>query len=62
MSSSEGSAFTVGFLIGLIVMGCLGNWVGSFNKADLRAAREQCEKALPRDQHCVYQFVPEKKP
>lgn len=60
MSNSEGSAFVVGLFIGLIVMGCLGNWVGSFNKADLNSAREQCEKTLPRDQHCVYQFIPEK--
>lgn len=55
-------AFVCGGIFGLIMMGCLNHWVGPLNTAELQSAREQCEKTLPRDQHCVYQFVPEKKP
>ncbi|AHI60091.1 hypothetical protein Ea92_33A [Erwinia phage Ea9-2] len=56
------AAFVIGGIFGIILMGCLSHWVGPFNTAELQAAREQCEKTLPRDQHCVYYFTPEKKP
>lgn len=50
-----------GVLTGAVIMGCLMTWVGPFARADLEAARDACEKSLPRDQHCVYQYVPEVK-
>lgn len=50
----------VGAVIGAMIMGCLTTWVGPFARADLEAARNACEKSLPRDQYCVVQYVPEK--
>ena len=50
----------VGGFIGAILMGCLTTWVGPFARADLEAARDICEKSLPRDQHCIIHYIPEK--
>lgn len=49
------------FLFGSFVTICAFMWAGPLNMSDLKTALHQCEKSLPRDQHCVYQFIPEKK-
>lgn len=58
--SSWQMPFIIGFAIGLVFMVCLATWVGPFNRSDLMKAQTECEKSLPRDQKCIYEFVPNK--
>jgi hypothetical protein len=50
----------VGMLIGWWLTVVTMNCYPPMTNAMLVEARGQCEKSLPRDQHCVYQFIPEK--
>lgn len=53
-------ALIVGFVLGLFVMGMAKTYFGDYATSKLIAAREQCEKSLPRDQICVINYIPEK--
>lgn len=50
-----------GVSVGIAGTGAISCWVGPLNKYDLDVALKECEKSLPRDQNCVYEFIPEKK-
>lgn len=59
-NSTGGFIFIVGLVVGLFVMGLCKTYFGDYATSKLIAAREQCEKSLPRDQICVINYIPEK--
>lgn len=51
--------FTIGWLLGFFVCGFLFSLPFTDNyKA--QKAKQECEKTLPRNQHCVISAIPEK--
>jgi len=54
-------AMLISFIIGAVLMGLfLGN-VGVFAIFKAEKLRDACELNIPRNQHCIMQFVPESK-
>lgn len=48
----------VGFIFGLCVMGLLTRYIGTNPQIETINKREACELNIPRNQHCVMQFIP----
>ena len=60
MKESEFTFLMVGFVLGNIVLSLI-IWASDATSFSVQKAKEDCEKSLPRDQHCYIIAVPPNK-
>ena len=52
--------FLSGICLGMVLQLLIIDYIPHTTNYDVRILRQECEKSLPRDQHCILTTIPEK--